>query len=68
MGATRTVTGSKFLRDEIMKWLADSPDAPRKAVHLVHGEPSAIDALAATLRDKRGHDVHVPEYMEKVEL
>jgi metallo-beta-lactamase family protein len=55
-------------RDEIVRWLAGSPGAPSETVHLVHGEPSAIDALAGTLRDQRKLNVHVPEYQEKVEI
>jgi metallo-beta-lactamase family protein len=49
-------------RGELRRWL-DAVRGPRERklpVHLVHGEPAAQDALAATLRDA-GYEVTTPE-------
>jgi metallo-beta-lactamase family protein len=54
-------------RSDLLSWVDGAEGRPGK-VHLVHGEPKAMDALAATLRDQRRLDVHVPEYLERVEL
>ena len=40
-------------RQEIVDWLR-SADRPPAIVHLVHGEPAASKALAATIRDELG--------------
>lgn len=55
LGGTGTVTGSKFL-------VRHRPGT----IHLVHGKPAASEALAGTLRERYGHVVHVPCYLEKV--
>jgi metallo-beta-lactamase family protein len=54
-------------RGEILSWLSASASRPGR-VHLVHGEPDARDALAATLRERMGLDVNCPRYLEIVEL
>ena len=53
-------------RSELLAWLDGAEGKPRH-VHLVHGEPKAMDALAATLRERQ-LDVHVPEYLDRVDL
>ncbi len=53
-------------RGEIATWLAGSRRPGH--VHLVHGEPEAAEALATKLRGELGLDVHVPRYLEKVEV
>jgi metallo-beta-lactamase family protein len=52
-------------RSGLLRWLA--PLSPRRCA-LVHGEPDAMDALAATLRADRGWDVRTPELGESIEL
>jgi metallo-beta-lactamase family protein len=54
-------------RGEIVSWLAAAGTRPGR-VHLVHGEPDARDALAATLRERFALDVHCPAYRDTVEL
>ncbi len=54
-------------RGEILSWLSEAAARPGR-VHLVHGEPNARDALAATLREEMGLDVNCPNYLEIVEL
>ena len=36
--------------------------------YLVHGEPAALDALAARIARERAWPVHIAQYLEKVEL
>ena len=36
--------------------------------YLVHGEPVALDALAARIRATLGWPVHIGAYLEQVEL
>jgi metallo-beta-lactamase family protein len=40
-------------REEMLAWLGHFAAAPR-AVHVVHGEPPAADALAAAIRTRLG--------------
>jgi metallo-beta-lactamase family protein len=54
-------------RGEIVSWLSTAKTRPGR-IHLVHGEPDARDALAATLRERMRLDVNCPSYLEKVEL
>jgi metallo-beta-lactamase family protein len=53
-------------RGGLLRWL--SPLDSLKRVMLVHGEPGAADALAATLRSERGWAVDTPGLGESVEL
>ena len=53
--------------DEIMQWLRGFTRAPR-ITYLVHGEPPAQAALKARVERELGWRVHVPEYLERVEL
>ena len=52
---------------EIMRWLAGFARAPRMT-YLVHGEPHALDALAARITAERGWPVHIAAHRERVEL
>jgi metallo-beta-lactamase family protein len=54
-------------RGEIVAWLRAGGVRPGR-VHLVHGEPDARDALAATIASSLSLDVHRPNYLEKIEL
>ena len=54
-------------RTEILAWLRGATTRPGR-VHLVHGEPDARDALAASIREQLSLDVTTPQYLEKVEL
>jgi metallo-beta-lactamase family protein len=55
-------------RGEILQWLSAARVLPRRGVHLVHGEPAAMEALSGEIRERLGLQVHVPRYLEKVEL
>ena len=52
---------------EILRWLGGFEQPPRRTF-LVHGEPVAMDALAATIRQKLGWTVHTPQRDEVVTL
>ena len=53
--------------DELTAWLAGSPTTP-VSTYIVHGEPSASDALRRTLHDDLSWETHVPEHGGSVEL
>jgi len=52
---------------EILAWLEAAATRPGR-VHLVHGEPDAREALAASIRERMGLDVHCPGYLDTVEI
>jgi metallo-beta-lactamase family protein len=52
---------------EIMRWLSGFSRPPR-TVFLVHGEPIALDALAARIRRDRGWSVHIAVHRETILL
>jgi len=52
---------------EIMRWLSGFERAPRMT-YLVHGEPPALQALAARIANERGWPVTVAQYRQRVEL
>jgi metallo-beta-lactamase family protein len=54
-------------RGEILRWLTAAKTRPGR-VHLVHGEPNARDALAATIRERLRLDVNCPNYLDTVDL
>jgi metallo-beta-lactamase family protein len=54
-------------REEILRWLGAFRRAPR-AVHVVHGEPAAADALAKTIQARLGWRASVARHAETVEL
>ncbi len=53
--------------DEILRWLRGFKAAP-KMTYLVHGEPSASDALRHRIEEELGWPCRVPDLGEKVEL
>lgn len=53
--------------NEILRWLGTFPRAP-KTTYLVHGEPSAQDALRARIVRERGWHVRIPDHGERVEV
>jgi metallo-beta-lactamase family protein len=52
---------------EIMRWLKGFTAAPRRTF-IVHGEPTAQDALAARIGAELGWQTHAPEHRESVEI
>lgn len=52
---------------EVLHWLGGFT-APPKMTFLVHGEPAAMDAQAAAIRDKLRWKTKMPEHQERVEL
>jgi metallo-beta-lactamase family protein len=52
---------------EILRWLGGFEQAPKRTF-LVHGEPPAMDPLAAAIKDKLGWNVHTPQLDELVTL
>jgi metallo-beta-lactamase family protein len=52
---------------EILRWLGGF-QAPPKRAFLVHGEPAAMDTLAASVRQKLGWNLHTPHRGEVVTL
>lgn len=53
--------------DEMIEWLRTASPAPRM-VHLVHGEPPALAAMAQRVKDDLGFPHHIPQYLERAEL
>lgn len=53
--------------EEFTTWLSAAAHAPDLAC-IVHGEPSAADAMRRSLRDDLGWRTHVPEHGETVEV
>jgi metallo-beta-lactamase family protein len=54
-------------RGEILTWLKAAPTRPGR-IHLVHGEPDARDALAASIRERLSLVVNCPDYLDTVEV
>jgi metallo-beta-lactamase family protein len=52
---------------EIMRWLRGFASPPKKTF-LVHGEPPAMEALAATITSQLGWTVRMPEHGERADL
>jgi metallo-beta-lactamase family protein len=52
---------------EIMRWLA-GVSRPPSMTYLVHGEPAPLLALATRITGERQWPVHVPKYLERVDL
>lgn len=52
---------------EVIRWLRTFPKAPG-ITYLVHGEPPAQVALKARIERELGWNVHIPEYLEKVDV
>lgn len=53
--------------DEILRWLSGFEEPPG-ITYLVHGEPVALDALAARIGREKQWPVHVAKYLERVEI
>jgi len=53
--------------DEIMRWLRGFTRPPEKTC-LVHGEPPAQAALKSRIEKELGWSLHVPHYLEQVEM
>jgi metallo-beta-lactamase family protein len=53
--------------NEILRWLGGFTRAPRRTF-IVHGEVSAMEALAQTVRSRLGWDTYMPRHLEKVDL
>lgn len=54
-------------RDELLRWLGGFESAPRETF-VVHGEPSASDALRHCIDERLGWTVRVPEHQQTVQL
>lgn len=54
-------------RGEILDWLGSAKSSP-SAIHLVHGEPQATEALAGRIRERNRFDVRVPDYLDTIRL
>ena len=54
-------------RDELLRWLRGFESAPMQTF-VVHGEPSASDALRHCIDERLGWSVHVPDHGETVLL
>lgn len=54
-------------KNDLVAWLR-AAEAPPKRVVLVHGEPTAADALRLLVRDELGLDVHVGDDNEILEV
>lgn len=52
---------------EIQRWVSGF-SRPPAATYLVHGEPSALEALGARIRSILHWPVHIAAYLERVEL
>ncbi len=53
--------------NEILSWLRSAPKPPRR-VFITHGEPEAAEALRVRIDRELQWDVHVPDYLEVVDL
>ncbi|WP_319544127.1 MBL fold metallo-hydrolase [uncultured Pseudodesulfovibrio sp.] len=54
-------------QDELMNWLGTMKGKPVKVI-LVHGESEVQKEFGALITKKFGFEVHIPEYMEELEL
>ena len=52
---------------EIMRWLSNFTHPP-SMTYLVHGEPTALEALKTSITTRLGWPVHIAAYLERVEL
>lgn len=52
---------------EMLRWLSGFARAP-KMTYLVHGEPPALDAMAARIAAEKNWPLHIARYLERVEL
>lgn len=54
-------------QDELLDWLGTMQGKPMKII-LVHGEAEVQKDFAALISERFGFEVHIPEYMEELEL
>jgi metallo-beta-lactamase family protein len=54
-------------RDELLRWLSGLP-APPGRLYLVHGEPTASEALRSAVQSQFGWRAVLPEYRQTVDL
>lgn len=54
-------------KDELLTWVKEIPQKPSR-IFLVHGEKTAIESLASSLRSLGYPDVEVPELFEEFDL
>lgn len=54
-------------QDELLSWLSTMKGSSVKII-LVHGESEAQNEFAELIRKEYGFEVHIPEYMEELEL
>ena len=54
-------------REGLLKWLRTAPRPPRQ-VFLVHGDPDALQALAAHIRQELGWEAKIPTHGERITL
>jgi metallo-beta-lactamase family protein len=54
-------------QSELLRWLGGFPVAPRQT-YLTHGEPPALTAFQAAIRDQKKWTVDVAKYAQTVEL
>ena len=54
-------------RNEILRWLGTIPAAPSR-VCLVHGEPSAMDALNGLIRNRLAWNTYMPAHNETIDV
>ena len=52
---------------EILRWLGGFTRPPN-TTFLVHGEPVAMEALSASIKEKLGWNTKMPQHQEVVEL
>ena len=53
-------------QNDLLEWVGHFESNPR--VFLVHGEPSASEALAVKIRERLGLDVYIPKWKERLVL
>ena len=53
--------------EEMLRWLRHFPSPPKRTF-LVHGERKVIDIWKARIEKELGWNVHIPKYLEEVEL
>lgn len=54
--------------DEILAWLAESPQCRPKQVFITHGEAGAADAMRVRLRDRFGWSCRIPAQNDQFEF
>jgi metallo-beta-lactamase family protein len=54
-------------RSELLRWISGMPEPPRQ-LFLVHGEPTAAQALGSAVQTQLGWNVTLPKYLESFDL